>query len=311
MIKHKILLTGASGFLGKHILTALSSHHITTIGRSPFNHKDHIQVDLSKDCKSLPKVHYDVVIHAAGLAHINTNKAIKNKDAFEAVNVRGTNNLLKALEHSENIPNAIVYISSVAVYGKTEGEAIKEDEPLRAADPYGLSKRKTEEAIFNWCEKNDVRSTILRLPLVAAKNPPGNLGAMIRAIEKGYYFVIGNGNARRSIVSPVDVAQSIVKASSVGGVYNLACDYHPSYKEISEIIAEKLQRKIRYMPYNIASVLSSIGTGIERISGLPVPLNKDICKKLSSTLTFSSEKAKKSIQWLPQNALDIIRQVVN
>ena len=58
----------------------------------------------------------------------------------------------------------------------------------------GKSKIDAEAEVVSWCKKNDVEFLILRLPLISGPNPPGNLGALYKAIQKGYYFRIGKGS---------------------------------------------------------------------------------------------------------------------
>ena len=107
----KILLTGASGFLGKTILNAFdNSTEIITLGRS----KDAIvNCDLSNQIPILPIV--EMVIHAAGKAHLVPKNDEERMD-FDRVNVQGTRNLLIALENNVSLKK-IVFISSVSVYG--------------------------------------------------------------------------------------------------------------------------------------------------------------------------------------------------
>ena len=84
------ILTGANGFLGKHIVKELKVKPVT-IGR---NSQSDIIVDLSKEIPLLPKV--DLVIHSAGKAH-SVPKTNIEKQSFFDVNVKGTENLLKGL----------------------------------------------------------------------------------------------------------------------------------------------------------------------------------------------------------------------
>ena len=89
------------------------------------------------------------------------------------------------------MPGLFVFISSVSVYGLEFGTGIDEANPLLAKDAYGKSKIAAEQLITSWGIKTAVPVVILRLPLVAGPNPPGNLGDMIKAIQAGYYFRIG------------------------------------------------------------------------------------------------------------------------
>lgn len=292
----KILLTGASGFLGGAIKQVLNEHHIISLAR---NHAD-INVDLAINIPILPMC--DIVVHAAGKAHVVPKSEFEKQEFFNA-NEQGTKNLLNAIENS-GIPKAFIFISSVAVYGRDSGVLINEEEPLLAKDPYGLSKIVAEKLVKEWCEKNNVICTILRLPLIAGPMPPGNLGAMIKGIEKGYYFNIAGGEVKKSVVMAKDVANVIPKIAGIGGVYNLTDGYHPSFKELSLLIANQLNKKPSLnLPFGIAKIMASVG---DLFFG-KAPINSDKLLKLTSDLTFDDRKIRKTIGWISTPVLDAFK----
>jgi nucleoside-diphosphate-sugar epimerase len=290
----KVLITGANGFLGKEIVESLSNHKIITLSRS----NSDINCDLSTSCPNLTGV--DFVIHCAGKAHmVPLNVAERN--AFFDVNVQGTRNLLLSLSKMEKPPQSFVFISTVAVYGLEAGSLITEEAPLNAKDPYGLSKIEAEKIISHWCQTNNVVCTILRLPLLAGPNPPGNLNAMIQGIKKGYYFDIGKGTAKKSIVLISDVANIIHKFFEIGGVYNLTDRHHPQFREISTLIARQLGKtKPKLMPLMIATFLAKLGDFL----GKKAPINSVKMKKIISDLTFCDDKAVTELGWNPSSVID-------
>ena len=293
----KILLTGASGFLGKHIYNYLyhKKFEIITIGRSSLND---IVCDLSFEVPFLKTNSLTLVIHAAGKAH-SVPKTEQEKKHFFAVNVQGTENLLNELENTGK-PKQFVFISSVSVYGQEEGNIINENHPLNAKDSYGLSKIEAETLVADWCKRNSVICTILRLPLLVGEIPPGNLGAMIKAIEKGYYFNIGGGKAKKSMVLAADVAAFITKVSNIGGIYNLTDGYHPSFYELSSSIANRLHKKIPFnLPLSVAKVFGRFGD----LLGSKAPINSLKLKKITTDLTFDDTKARQIAGWNPQRVL--------
>jgi nucleoside-diphosphate-sugar epimerase len=288
----KLLLTGASGFLGSIISSSLSHNSIITLSR--FNAE--INVDLSKEVPKLPDV--DLVIHAAGKAHIIPSSKIEYQEFFD-INVTGTINLLKGLEQS-TLPKSIIYISSVSVYGREKGLLINEDEPLLAKDPYGVSKIKAEKIIIEWCKTNKVICGILRVPLIVGVNSPGNLGSMIKGIQKRYYFNIAGGKAKKSMVLSGDLVKSIIKVAEIGGIYNLTDGYHPSFSEISNHISIRLgKQKPMNMPLFFARIIAKFGDLI----GSKAPLNTNKLKKITSDLTFDDSKAREAFGWDPTPVL--------
>ena len=295
---NKLLLTGATGFLGRNILNVLNEreYQITTLG----NPSTDIACDIRKE---IPKFNrdFDYVIHAAGKAHV-VPKSDSEKQEFHDVNVRGTLNLLKGIELS-GIPKQFVFISSVSVYGQEYGNDIGEKFVLAAKDPYGLSKIKAEEIVTEWCCKHNVVCTILRLPLLVGNNPPGNLGAMINAIEKGFYFNVAGGKARKSMVLAEDVAAFIPKLAVVGGIYNLTDGVHPDFKELGIAISKQKKKK---PPFNLPLVIAKLMGYVGDLLGNKAPINSIKLKKITSDLTFDDSKARK-LGWNPQSILEYLK----
>jgi nucleoside-diphosphate-sugar epimerase len=288
----KILMTGASGFLGGIMKSTLKSHEIITVGRHP---ADSISCDLSL---AVPKlVESDIVVHAAGKAHV-IPKDQSEEQAFFDVNLEGTKNLLKGISLLESLPAGFVFISTVAVYGMETGALISEDQPLMGNTPYALSKIKAEQEVLSWGESSGVPVTILRLPLVVGPDAPGNLGAMVRHLRRGTYLRIGDGAARRSMVLAVDVARLIPTLIGKTGIYNLTDRMNPSIAELDSAIAAEMHKKIFVIPSFVASFLAKLGDVIPRS-----PFNTYRFDKLRQSLTFTDEKAVRELDWAPESVL--------
>lgn len=288
----KVLLTGASGFLGKSILEAFSREATTeTLGRSS-SHT--FPCDLTKGPAGLDQS-YDIVIHNAGKAH-SVPKTDKESRAFFQVNTEGTENLIRSFEH---LPRHLVFISTVAVYGEAPGLQFKENDPLKGDTPYAKSKIQAEQLLSDWARKNRVKLTILRLPLVIGANPPGNLGAMINAIRKGFYFRVGPGEGRRSMVLAQDVSNLIKSGKLKDGIYNLTDGYHPKFNEIDQAIASRLGKKIRKIPRALLSPVAKVG---DLLPGFPLTTYR--LKKLTSDLTVNDAKARDDLGWNGRAILD-------
>lgn len=293
-----ILLTGSNGFLGKTIVEILQKEYqITTLARSSGDY----QLSLDKQVPDF-KEKFNLIIHSAGKAH-SVPKTEIEKNQFYQVNVIGTQNLLMGLENSA-IPEQFVFISSVAVYGRETGTNITEESPLNAQDDYGMSKVEAEKIIFDWCQKNNVICTILRLPLLVGPNPPGNLGAMIQAIEKGYYFNIAGGKARKSMVLVEDVSVFIPKVAAVGGTYNLTDGVHPDFNALSIAISNQNKKKAPLsLPLFITKLIGYVGDML----GGKAPVNSSKIEKITSDLTFDDSKARRIVGWNPQSVLEYLK----
>ena len=296
-MKEKILLTGSSGFLGNHIHDFLKTknYEVITLGRSE---NSDIKVDLS--INTFDKINVNYVIHAAGKAHLKPKTEEEKKEFFN-VNEVGTNNLLNGLEITKL--KSIIFISTVAVYGKEEGELIDEESPLLGETPYALSKIKAEQAIIDFGITKNIKTVVLRLPLVTGKKPIGNLGALVKAINKGYYFRIGSGQAKKSIISAYDVADIVPELFELNGIYNLTDINNPTISEIDSFIAKKLNKKIKTIPIVLIKLLAKIGDILHFF-----PLNSLKVEKLTENLTFSNKKILCDIKFKPSNGLsDILK----
>lgn len=290
-----LLFTGASGFLGDNIASLLKTRYtVSTVGLTA---DDDYTVNLSEETPRLSRP-YDIVLHAAGKAHaIPRNE--QEKRLFFDVNYQGTLHLCQALEKA-GLPKAFVFISTVAVYGCSSGEQITEAHPLNGSDPYALSKRMAEEYLQEWCDKRGVILSILRPSLLAGRQPAGNLKDMIQGIRSGRYVSIGGGKARKSILMAEDIARLLPLVAGKGGIYNVCDNHHPSFRELEELIASQLGKSLpANIPYWVAKSCALAGDCL----GRRAPINSLRLKKITATLTFSNEKARRQLGWEP---LDVV-----
>lgn len=294
-----LLFTGASGFLGTQIKPLLQIvFQVKTMGLLD---EDNYKVNLAT---TIPKIQeeFDVVLHAAGKAHM-VPKTESEKNAFFDVNFQGTVNLCKALEIS-GVPKAFIFISTVAVYGLEFGENITEEHPLNGDTPYALSKIQAEEYLTDWCARNNVTLGIIRPSLIAGPNPPGNLGDMIRGIKTGKYLSIAGGKARKSVLMVEDIDRLILPLMEKGGIYNVCDDSQPTFRELENLISKQLGLKTPLsIPFWLAKSMALVGDLI----GKKAPINSLKLKKITESLTFSNEKAKRELNWQPLNVLENFR----
>ncbi|EON75890.1 UDP-glucose 4-epimerase [Lunatimonas lonarensis] len=298
------LITGKNGFLGSILAKALINGgvSVTGLGRSDV----HLPVDISSPFSFPPGSQFDTIVHSAGKAHV-VPRTHEEEREFYQVNLEGTKNLCAAIEQLPTKPEAFIFISTVAVYGKDSGERIHEDTPLQGSTPYAKSKILAEEWLQNWADKNNVTLSILRLPLVAGPQPPGNLGAMINGIKTGRYASIGMASSRKSIVWAEDIAGIVPQLAKVGGIYNLTDGYHPSFGELEQAIAGVLGKKPPFkVPMIVAKGLGLLGDML----GSRFPVNSDKIKKITSSLTFDDKRARKSLGWNPTEVLDKVGEMV-
>jgi nucleoside-diphosphate-sugar epimerase len=287
----KIALTGHTGFLGSYLKDVLLGQGIDVLGLGRGSDSDW-HFDLGSGVNDFPRGYASegngplgLVIHAAGLAH-RVPKTEVEKQQFFDINVEGTRRLLCALKDSGNVPKRFVFISTIAVYGEPmdadvcvppyPGEADLEQLDLT---PYGLSKWKAEQLVQDWCRQEGVEATIWRLPLIVGENAPGNLGAMEKAIRKGYYFRIGNSYERMRYYVRIEELATRVLAlldgkAAESGTFNVISG-EKSYGDFEDEIASKYSKKVRSIPLWIVRLAAKVG---DVLPGFP--LNSYRLKKL-------------------------------
>lgn len=295
----RLLFTGGTGFLGKNIMPLLTkSYEVVTCGIAP---DDTIKANLAKEAPKFDQ-HFDIVLHACGKAHV-VPKTEAEKQAFFDVNYQGTVNLCSALE-KVGVPKALVFISTVAVYGCEYGNLITEEHPLNGGSPYAKSKIMAEKYLTEWGKKHNVVLGILRPSLLAGKNAPGNLGAMVNGVRKGFYMNIAGGSVVKSILMAEDIARILPFLIEKGGIYNVCDTRQPSFGELSVSVAKQLgKRKPVSIPYWMAWCMAKVGD----LLGSKAPINSYKLKKMTKSLTFSNEKARRELGWEPMDVLENYR----
>jgi nucleoside-diphosphate-sugar epimerase len=278
-----VVISGYSGFLGKQFLNCLPNiYSIYRLGRSA---DADWKFDLTSNLNQIPRKsetdpEIELFIHAAGLAH-TVPKTHEEKQRFFEVNVRGTERLLKALEEAGWKPKKFLFISTIAVYGEPFDEARcvtpypseKEAQALELT-PYGRSKWEAEQIVQRYCEKWICECIVWRLPLIVGENAPGNLGAMEKAIRKGYYFRIGNSYERfRYYVNIEELGQKVLElleesSSGFSGSQTLnVFSGRKSYGEFEDELAVKYGRKIKSLPLWLVRMVAKVG---DWIPGFPL-----------------------------------------
>ena len=295
-----LLFTGASGFLGKNTLPILKQQ-FETVHTLGLTENDRFCVNLSREIPQLSQP-YDVVLHAAGKAHVVPLTEAEKKEFYD-INLTGTMNLCRALE-KVGAPKALIFVSTVAVYGCDEGENISEEHPLDGDTPYADSKKKAERFLTQWCEEHHVVLSIVRPCLLAGPNPPGNLGSMIRGISTGHYLSINKGQARKSVLMVQDIARLVPLLAEKGGIYNVCDDEQPTFRQLEETISHQLGKRPPFnIPYPLAKCLALVGDCL----GRKAPINSYKLRKITRSLTFSNEKAKRELGWKPLNVVENFR----
>lgn len=252
--KLKILVTGATGFVGGAIVEELKkaeNYEIFGLSRESGKPLDSINfknikgdvADFSTLRKLLEQKRTDVLIHSAGLAHQFGKTGAED---FRRVNVRGTENICRMAEWLET--RHFILISSVAVYGDHGNASVDEGFVCQPFGGYAESKLEAENRSIELCEKNGIRLTILRLATVIGEGDRGNTARLITLINNKRFIWVGSGLNKKSLIYKGDAGKAVLKVIEAPNrdgtqIYNLTGET-VSMKEIVGAISQSLNKKM-------------------------------------------------------------------
>jgi Nucleoside-diphosphate-sugar epimerases len=197
-----ILITGASGFIGRHLVAALrvAGHEVVRIDRRAG--------DVAEESTWSAYPATDVVVHLAGRSSVPDSWA--DAAAFMKTNLLGT---VGALNYCKHHRARLVFLSSY-MYGNPSALPIRETAPVVANNPYALSKKLAEETCRFYSERCGVDVVILRVFNVYG---PGQADTfvvpyVVRQVRKGQAIRVKDLEPRRDYVYVTDVVEAIVKA---------------------------------------------------------------------------------------------------
>jgi nucleoside-diphosphate-sugar epimerase len=308
----KVLVTGATGFIGSHLTERLLKEgaHVRTLVRNP----DRLRwlKDLSgietccgfledKDSLRAAVKGVDLIYHTAGLV-----KARKEA-AYFRVNAEGTENLLEAAGKEEAGLKRFVYVSSQAAIGPSPiDQPLDEGSLARPITPYGRSKLKGEKAVLDW--KNRFPVTIIRPPAVYG---PRDVDILIyfKLASRGIVPIPGLGRRMVSLVYVEDLVQGLLLAGQhlegAGKTFFITSGNH-EWTEIANALIAAVGRGIRIrLPVilvRFAAFLCEMAGGLTR---RPMALNFHKARELGQRAWLCSSKyARKILGYQPAWTLE-------
>ena len=204
----KVLVTGATGFVGRevcrqvremgHTLTGTTRN--TGLRRGPEDIPLYVTPDFSAEMDwSHAVAGADVVIHLAARVHQIDDQASDPLSEYRRVNVEGTKSLATAAVAAG--VKRLIFLSSIKANGeKTDGAAYSEEDAPAPVDAYGLSKWEAEQALATIVENSSMELVVLRSPLVYGPNVGGNFAMLAKAVLKKWPFPLGAVINRRSLI---------------------------------------------------------------------------------------------------------------
>ncbi|MEK6321231.1 MAG: NAD-dependent epimerase/dehydratase family protein [Acidobacteriota bacterium] len=308
----KVLVTGATGFVGSHLVDHLiergSSVRCLARHSSKLRYLKHPQIELaygglddSTDWDAA-LAGVETVYHVAG-----TTFARRAKDYF-TVNHRGTEAILaEALKRRDRIKR-FVYISSLAAVGPGDGKPVDEDTSPSPITPYGRSKLLAEEAVRAVSDLLPV--TIVRPPAVYGPRDYG-IFEFFKAVKGGMFPMIGRHDKRVSLVHVRDLVEGIILAGesdvSVGRTYFVSSEDDYSMRAVADLMAALMHRSLRAIaiPRSVAYGVALAAEGAAALMRKPPVINRDKVADLSQAFwTCSIERARTELGYNPRVPLE-------
>lgn len=267
--KALILLTGAHGFIGRHIFDELSpANSIITVGKDLRND---ISTNLETERPDFSNIDPSVVIHAAG--------STDSQHAM-SLNFEGTKRLCEAIDQSRKYPDNFIYISSCAVYGVLSGRNIDEDTECHPYSEYGISKLAAENFLKDWCGRHGIKLSILRPSSVIGTGMTGRMLLLAKAINSGAYMHLHEYNPYRSYIHVSELAAIVRDIIGKPGIFNLTDGQSHSLHELADALAIRMKNKrIFKIPKLVSKILFKVINFI--------PAGHKLRQQTSSDLTFS------------------------
>jgi len=292
----KTLLTGARGFTGPYVRAELERAGHTVVG-AVFDaalEADEVALDISDlaSCRAvIDRERPDVIVHLAGIAATQEVRA----EPYYAINVIGTENLLRACRDVGHLPHKILLVSSATVYGMpVEGQfEIDEDAPLRPVNHYAISKLAMELMARTWFD---------RLPILVAR-PFNYIGrgqglnfVTAKIVDhfrrRAQVIELGNLDVARDFSDVRDVAETyrrLIDTDAVSDVVNISSGQAHSVRYVLDTLTALTGHSIEvrvnpaFVRLNDPKVVQGATAKLDRLVGARV------LRELDSTLQWLAE----------------------
>jgi UDP-glucose 4-epimerase len=314
-MKH-VLVTGASGFIGRHLVARLlmESCHVRGFVRDGGTRLEQdravevVEGDIL-DPQSVKQAMTgaDTVFHLAGKAHAVEELAGKEED-YQLLNVQGIRNVMEGVVACG--VKRVVCFSSVKAMGEDAPEALDESSEPRPSTAYGRSKLAAEQVAFGYGQRMGIHIACLRLPLVYGIGNKGNFYRMVAAVDRGLFPPWPPLENRRSMVHVSNVIQAALLAAvspTAGGQCYLVTDTRPySTRELYERICTALGRPVPrwHVPLGLLRMLGVVGDVVGRVRGKRFIFDSDALAKLAGSAWYSSQRISRELGYRPVAALD-------
>jgi nucleoside-diphosphate-sugar epimerase len=294
--KDNIFVTGATGFIGRHLIASLLKDELTVYA---LTHDDSIVLDgkvniikgdITKEVDVPPDT--TTIFHCAGIW--SDSETPSAKERMEKVNIGGTQSIVEAALRRNC---RLIHLATSAVVGQTEGNYIDETIECSPRNFYEHTKCEAEKIVRKGM-KMGLKAQILRPTFVfgVGRNPAEDpFLQLVIAIKKGRYRNIGKGKGIYNIihVSEVVHALRILNTDNIpnGGVYFINTPI--SFNEFSKIVRSATTREtgeFASIPYPLIFFATGVFALISSITARKMPLTFSRLKTLTNQKVFSQER---------------------
>jgi nucleoside-diphosphate-sugar epimerase len=304
MTAPKVLVTGASGFVGEALVfRLLVNKKFSPIAAARGATRLHglcpvVPFDLTH-AKLLPALDdVQVVVHAAARVHVMNETAGDALAEFRKVNVEGTVKLAECAAASG--VKRFIFISSIKVNGESTipGKPFKADDHPNPLDPYGVSKYEAEEALKRLSHDTGMELVIIRPPLIYGPGVKANFLSMLNWLNKGVPLPLGAIRNQRSLVAIANLVSLIV-----------TCIDHPAAANQTFLVSDGED-------VSTTQLLRRLSMALDRPARLlPVPesllklaaslLGKQaVAQRICGSLQVDISKNRELLEWTPPTNMD-------
>ena len=296
----KVLVTGASGFIGKSLCEELVGQNKLVIAAVRVNYVEYAgvesrQVGEIENTTDWSKIlnNVSVVVQLAARVHVIHDKAFNPLEKFRKVNVHGT--LQLAREAAKAGVKRFVFVSSIKVNGEYSeiGKPFTEADAPKPQDAYGISKLEAEQGLILIAQQTGMEVVIIRPPLVYGAEVKANFANMLRMIKRSIPLPLGAINNKRSFVYVGNLVSLIVRCIDLPNAANqtfLVSDgFDLSTTELLRACATALGVKSKLIP--VPKKLIEMAAAI---------LGKqDVAQRLCGNLQVDITKTRTLLDWAP------------